>query len=102
MKYAYCYRSGEIEFTDNSSIDGAMLIAQGDEALMDLVRTRARQSYFGNTYLVPNVPEAVNEKDALGAYAYFRDWINGGDPKSLMEQYDIEGIRQRALSAALA
>lgn len=76
MNYAYCYRSGEIEF-GTSIPDGALPVGHGGSAekLRDIVEFNARHAYDGTTLLVPGIPEAETDNEANDAYRYFRELV---------------------------
>ena len=70
---AYCWRSGKLEFTDNSLPSGALIISKGRGLKWrQKVEVLCRLAYDGITYLVPGVPEAENDEEALQAVYRFR------------------------------
>ena len=75
---AWCWRTGEIEFGDTLPTDkpdgsGAIEIAQGPiYALKGRVSALARHGYKDRTLLVPGIPEAPNDADAIKA---LDDWL---------------------------
>lgn len=75
MTYAYCYRSGEIEFGDDVP-EGAISVLQGDnDFVRERVTARARHGYRPGVLLVPGIPEAADEIEAeraLTAFMAFR------------------------------
>lgn len=75
LGYAYAWRSGIIE-TGPAVPDGAIPIARGGvKRLARLIDATARHAYDGETLLVPGVPEAETDDQALDALIAFRDWI---------------------------
>lgn len=75
---AYCYASGEICF-GRSLPEGALPIARGPaKALRQRMEVVARHAYDGKTLLVPGVPEAANQIEAVDALLRFREWIKPG------------------------
>lgn len=71
MAVAFVYRSGEIGFGDQVA-EGCLAIAQGDAMrLRTAVQAVARHAYDGQTLLVPGVPEADDDNDALNAVHAF-------------------------------
>ncbi|AQU89228.1 hypothetical protein B0W47_16745 (plasmid) [Komagataeibacter nataicola] len=74
--YAYCYRGGQIEFGEKMP-EGALPLGNDEDSkkLMDAVRTNARLAYDNKTLLVPGIPEAGSDDDALEAWRYFREII---------------------------
>lgn len=73
--YAYCHRSGQIGFGDDTP-KGALLICALDKDKRDRIIARARLSREDNeTMFVPGIPEAANEAAALDALIAFIDWI---------------------------
>lgn len=65
---AYCYRSGQIEFTTDQLPEGTLPIAAHDNHgyLKDTVFALARHSYEGKP-LVPGLPEADDHSAAFDA-----------------------------------
>ena len=62
---AYCYASGQIGFGE-AIPSGALPIARGEAAtLVDFIKGVSRRGHNGQTLLVPGVPEASNEAQAL-------------------------------------
>jgi len=82
-KLAFCDRRGVIEFAD--CLDdvplGVMIFADGDDELMQKVRVRARHAHDGETLLVPGIPEADSEEEAL---ANLKRWHKWGFPDQLL------------------
>lgn len=100
--HVYCYRSGEIEFSRKAKIDGLIKIASGPAAaIRAAVEVKARRAYDGQTLLVPGVPEAASDDDALIFVEYFRDIVGGMSFNEAMARRDVVGARNRALEAAL-
>ncbi len=78
--YAVCDRSGRIFFGD-SIPRGQKLIAKGPEKpLRKLIATHARLGPE-KTMLVPGVPEAADDKEAVKAIAKFISKINRSLPE---------------------
>ncbi|TCT37449.1 host nuclease inhibitor protein [Martelella mediterranea] len=75
-KLAFCDRRGVIEFADclDNVPLGVMVFADGDDELMQKVRVRARHAYDGETLLVPGIPEADSEEEALVAFRQWHRW----------------------------
>ena len=75
---AWCWRTGEIEIGDTLPTDkpdgsGAIEIARGPiYALKGQISALARRGYEGRTLLVPGIPEASNDADAIKA---LDDWL---------------------------
>lgn len=73
LTYAHCYRSGEILLSEQSFVDGCLQIGSGTQSELERkLAARARLAYDGKTWLVPGLPEAECEDDALGAFREFR------------------------------
>ncbi len=69
---AYCFRSGEIEIGTVVD-DGAIVLAKGSKVrLHDAVAGCARLAYDNRTWLVPGIPEARTDDEALEACLRFR------------------------------
>ena len=84
---AYCYRSGQINFTRGKCPDGTLIIADGPAKLLrEKVEVLARHSYplkpgaTDSVLLVPGIPEA---KDGVEAFDAFKRFSKG--VKSRME-----------------
>jgi predicted ATPase len=76
MMFAYCYRDGQI-FFGRKIPDGALEVAQGmGKALRKEMSVAARHGYKEGVLLVPGIPEAPNEKEALEALNKFKTWLN--------------------------
>lgn len=93
MTIAYCWRGGEVKFTDDKLPDGALLISNSElyqprthtpsgQPITDPLPWRdhieacCRRAYDGQTLLVPGVPEADDENRALECVISFRKWVN--------------------------
>lgn len=73
---AYCWRGGIIEFGPRIP-DGALPIDRGTErSVRRRVEPLARRAYKAGVLLVPGIPEAESDVDALAAYQRFVDLIN--------------------------
>lgn len=77
---AIVWASGLIEFIDGDVEipDGAMHLATGEE-YREKIEARSRHGYDGS-FIVPGIPEAVDEEDALEALSSFREWVITGTP----------------------
>lgn len=74
---AYADRAGVIRFTEGRCPDGALPIVRGDEHMMARVRAHARHAYDNKTLLVPGVPEADDDIEAVKALSDFCQRIRG-------------------------
>ena len=73
MTIAYCWRNGTVGFTDGKLPDGALILSKGNGTKWrDKVEVLCRLAYDNKTYLVPGVPEAEDDDDALNAVIRFR------------------------------
>lgn len=93
---AYCYASGLIEFGAKLP-DGALPIAHGPaKALREFIEAKARHGYksekiYGrltkiagtDCLLVPGVPEAPNQTDAVDSLMAWQRWIKPHAPKTV-------------------
>ncbi|WP_094462644.1 hypothetical protein [Pannonibacter phragmitetus] len=69
------WRSGELEFS-NTFVDGAILVCIGQlDEVRDLATSLARHAHDGETLLVPGVPEAGCDMDAVDAFISWRKWF---------------------------
>ncbi len=96
MIRAYCYPSGLIEF-GNRIPKGSIIIARGPEKeLRDFIAAKARHGYLTRrpsgrpakipgteNLLVPGLPEAPNQHEALNALRRWLKWIAIGAPKGV-------------------
>jgi len=72
---AYCDASGAIAFGPRVP-KGALAIARGrEDALRDLLCATSRHAHDGETLLVPGIPEADNQIQAVDALMDFGDWL---------------------------
>ncbi len=97
--YAHAARSGVITFSHRREEPGLIMFASGNRGFREMVETRARHGREG-VLLVPGVPEAANDEDAVAALSFFQDWLASGDAVQLAKKYDTDGIQRRALAAA--
>lgn len=75
---AYCWANGVIEFAD-AMPDGALQIATGPQrALVEAVTTVARKGHKEGVWLVPGLPEAQQQDEALDA---LMEWLRWCGPK---------------------
>lgn len=80
--YAYCDASGLIAFGP-SVPEWALPIARGPlNTLRERVEVVARHAYDGHSLLVPGVPEAEDQMQAVEALIAFRKWIKPGFEKA--------------------
>ncbi|MDO0944630.1 hypothetical protein [Chromohalobacter israelensis] len=71
---AYCFATGEIG-TGIATPAGAIEIATGSARdLKTEIEVVARLAYDNETLLVPGVPEAADQQEALDALCQFVDW----------------------------
>ncbi|PIL20509.1 hypothetical protein P775_08245 [Puniceibacterium antarcticum] len=96
--YAHCSRDGLISFSARQNHPGLICIGSGGAAFRNLVDIRARHAKDSDALIVPGVPEAASDADALECVAYFTDWLAGMTPADLSKKYDAEGIMARALA----
>lgn len=94
--YAHVSRSGVISFTERPDEKGLIMVGSGGAGFRDRVEARAREGYNGQL-LVPGVPEAASEDDALIGVAFFREWLAGGNAQELASKYNIRGVQERSL-----
>lgn len=80
---AYCFASGQIDFSTRIP-EGALPIAEGpDKPLRDFISGVARHAYDGETLLVPGVPEAEDQLKAVEALQAFVAWIGKRPPAGI-------------------
>lgn len=75
LAFIVCWRSGQAQTVDHVP-KGALCLARGDRGELDhILGVVARHSYDGKTMLVPGVPEALSDEEALSAAEHFRGMI---------------------------
>lgn len=73
--FAYAWASGLIEF-GKAYPDGALPIYSGEESrLREAVTIHARHARTSESLLVPGIPEATNQREALEVLIDFSDRI---------------------------
>lgn len=71
---AYCYRNGVIKFGPSLPKGALPLFRGASRPVRELTSAVARHGYKRGVLLVPGIPEAKNEKEALKAYRGFIAW----------------------------
>jgi len=72
--HAYCWASGEIEF-GYTVPEGALNIASGPELVLKReIEVKARHAYHSDVLLVPGLPEAIGDLDAVMALIAWVEW----------------------------
>jgi hypothetical protein len=75
MAIAFCDRRGIIEI-EAKLPEGMLELARGRRAALErLMCAAARHAYDGKTRLVPGIPEAETDDQALNAAITFREWL---------------------------
>ena len=78
IEIAYCYRSGEIGFVLKGERvpDGAKTLAMGPSAaLRQAIDVVARHGYSPGVLLVPGLPEAYGDLEAVEATVWFIEQV---------------------------
>jgi hypothetical protein len=76
--YAYCFRSGHVEF-GNSVPKGAIAVSKGTgKAWQSRIKALCRTSYDGKSHLIPGLLEAKTTEAALDALSRFQEWVRKG------------------------
>ncbi len=79
MAHIICWRSGEVE-VKRSVPRGAVSILEGHGThLKRILGPAARHAYDGVTLLVPGVPEAESDDEAIEAVNRFQAWLERGE-----------------------
>jgi hypothetical protein len=74
-KYAFAWRNGRVQFGVNVP-DGAICISEGDcSEWRKAIETLCRLSYCGKYWLVPGVPEAESDIEAVDALVAFKQIV---------------------------
>lgn len=75
MAIAFCDRRGVIEIGAKVP-EGRLPLCRGRRAALErLMCAAARHAYDGKTLLVPGIPEADTDEQALDAAVRFRAWL---------------------------
>lgn len=76
---AFCYANGVVRFTSPKRQrvpDGALMICKGTRKwLRANLEPACRVAYDNKTLLVPGIPEADSQGEALTALIKFRNWV---------------------------
>lgn len=73
MAVILSWRCGTVDI-QRSAVEGALVLARGPKARLErALFALARHAYDGKTLLVPGVPEASNDEEALEATIRFQD-----------------------------
>lgn len=76
MAFAFCDRRGVIEIAAYKPA-GMFPLGKGRaERLTNIIQGIARQAYDGRTWLVPGIPEAETDEEAVEAAKRFRDRVS--------------------------
>ncbi len=71
---AFCYRSGQLKFAKKVP-EGVIIIAENiTRTQRDKLAIRARMAYDNKTLLVPGIPEADSDDEALDALHRWKNW----------------------------
>ncbi|WP_043062120.1 hypothetical protein [Brucella anthropi] len=76
MAIAYCWRGGDIQIGRRLPKGAIKLGSAHGIRLKRAVSVCARHSYDGQTLLVPGIPEADNDTEALEAVQRFREQLS--------------------------
>jgi hypothetical protein len=72
--HAICWRTGLIEFVHEAPVTSLILMTGPTDHVHRVVTARARHGHNGEL-LVPGIPEAASDKEALEAAMAFRDLL---------------------------
>jgi predicted ATPase len=72
--YAFCYRNGIIKFGPRMPKGALPLFHGGNRPVRELTSAVARHGYKRGVLLVPGIPEAKNDDEALKACEAFVAW----------------------------
>lgn len=72
--FAYVYRDGRIGLFDTPQDNGNLFLGSGEQPFLDAISARARHSYL-DELLVPGIPEARTEDEAIDAFFAFKERI---------------------------
>ncbi len=75
MTYAHVLRNGELKFSTSPTFEGLIIAEGSGKKWRQQIEVLCRLAYDGDTYLVPGVPEAENQNDALKAVIKFRHTV---------------------------
>lgn len=75
MTIAYALRSGVIGFvSDMRDVPAGCIVFAVGEDVSDRVAVKARHARDGDYLLVPGVPEAQSDEEAVAAFYRWHDW----------------------------
>ncbi|MFA6966098.1 host nuclease inhibitor protein [Bosea sp. (in: a-proteobacteria)] len=77
MAAVVCWRSGEVEVVSRAPAGSVTLMRGPRKRLEKLLSACARHAYDGRTFLVPGVPEADTDQQALDAVERFQRFLIG-------------------------
>lgn len=72
MTYAHVLRSGELKFSHLPTFEGLVISEGHGREWRKHVEVLCRLAYDGHTYLVPGVPEAESDDEAMNAVIKFK------------------------------
>ncbi len=76
MAVAYCWRGGDIQISRRLPKGALKLGSAHGTRLKKAISVCARHSYDGHTLLVPGIPEADSDTDAMEAVQRFREQLS--------------------------
>ena len=83
--YMHCYRSGEIVLSRAPDMEGAIALCQRSKPeLLRLLSVKARLAYDDETWLVPSLPEAVSDTEAMIALETSKPALSKINPEQLV------------------
>lgn len=105
MTIAFAFRDGRIEFGSKCPVDAIPIAnSPNKRKLLKIISGNARHSHNGNSLLVPGIPEAADEDDAVLSLRYFSEIVamrlsdeTGWPPVS----QELRDSRDRSLSGGL-
>lgn len=74
-KTAYCYASGQIKIGTKVPVGALPIISGPENKLRAVIQGTARLARDNKTLLVPGIPEAPNQEEALNALFAYIGWI---------------------------
>jgi hypothetical protein len=69
---AHCFKSGEIVISETYDITGMIRFATAEKHILESVLARIGRLSYSDEWLVPGLPEAETEADAVTALAVFQ------------------------------
>ncbi len=92
---AYCWASGQIEFGRRVPTGAIEIARGGEQKLRKAISVTSRHGYAKGVLLVPGVPEAEDETQALRALSKHLAWLAAGN-RGIRVNYPTDDLTLQA------